>query len=288
MTSQNQARLQLVFAALLFSTGGAAIKASTLSGWQVASFRSGVAAVTLLLLVPATRRGWGWRPALVGVAYAATLILFVTANKLTTSANTIFLQATSPVYLLLLGPLVLKEPVRPRDFWVVAAVLAGLVLFFVGNEAPVVTAPDPARGNLLALLSGFCFAVTIAGLRWLSRGTEDTGLATVAIGNLIAFFWGLPFALPVTSAAPMDWGVILYLGAIQIGLAYACLTRGLRQVPALEASLLLMVEPVLNPVWAWLVHGEYPGSSSLAGGLVILAATAGRTIWESRPGRRVA
>jgi len=282
MTSQNQARLQLVFAALLFSTGGAAIKASTLSGWQVASFRSGVAAVTLLLLVPATRRGWGWRPALVGVAYAATLILFVTANKLTTSANTIFLQATSPVYLLLLGPLVLKEPVRPRDFWVVAAVLAGLVLFFVGNEAPVVTAPDPARGNLLALLSGFCFAVTIAGLRWLSRGTEDTGLATVAIGNLIAFFWGLPFSLPVTSAAPMDWGVILYLGAIQIGLAYACLTRGLRQVPALEASLLLMVEPVLNPVWAWLVHGERPSHWALLGGALIIGATTAQAVVQGR------
>ena len=256
MTSRNQARLQLVFAALLFSTGGAAIKASTLTGWQVASFRSGVAAVTLLLLVPATRRGWGWRPALLGVAYAATLILFVTANKLTTSANTIFLQATSPVYLLLLGPLFLKEPVRPRDFWVVAAVLAGLMLFFVGNEAPAVTAPDPARGNLLALLSGVSFAVTIAGLRWLSRGSGHAGIATVAIGNVIAFFWGLPFALPVLSATPMDWMVILYLGAIQIGLAYACLTRGLREVPALEASLLLMVEPVLNPVWAWLVHGE--------------------------------
>ncbi len=282
MTSRNQARLQLVFAALLFSTGGAAIKASTLTGWQVASFRSGIAAVTLLLLVPATRRGWGWRPALVGIAYAATLILFVTANKLTTSANTIFLQATSPVYLLLLGPLFLKEPVRPRDLWVVAAVLAGLVLFFVGNEAPVVTAPDPAKGNLLALLSGFSFAVTIAGLRWLSRGAEDSGLATVAFGNVIAFLWGLPFALPVMSATPMDWVVILYLGAIQIGLAYACLTRGLRQVPALEASLLLMVEPVLNPVWAWLVHGERPSHWALLGGVLIIGATTAQAVVQGR------
>jgi len=282
MTSRNQARLQLVFAALLFSTGGAAIKASTLTGWQIASFRSGIAALTLLLLVPATRRGWGWRPALVGVAYAATLILFVSANKLTTSANTIFLQATSPVYLLLLGPLFLKEPVRPRDLWVVAAVLAGLVLFFVGNEAPVVTAPDPAKGNLLALLSGFSFAVTIAGLRWLSRGAEDSGLATVAFGNIIAFLWGLPFALPVLSATPMDWMVMLYLGAIQIGLAYACLTRGLRQVPALEASLLLMVEPVLNPVWAWLVHGERPSHWALLGGALIIGATTAQAVVQGR------
>jgi drug/metabolite transporter (DMT)-like permease len=278
MTSQNQARLQLVFAALLFSTGGAAIKASTLTGWQVASFRSGVAAFTLLLLVPATRRGWGWKPALVGTTYAATLILFVIANKLTTSANAIFLQATSPLYLLLLGPLFLREPVRRRDLLVVAAVLAGLVLFFVGNEAPVVTAPNPARGNILALASGLSFAVTIAGLRWLSRGSADAGLATVALGNLIAFVWGLPFALPVVSATGVDWMVILYLGAIQIGLAYACLTRGLRRVPALEASLLLMVEPVLNPVWAWLVHGERPSHWALLGGALIIGATATQAV----------
>jgi drug/metabolite transporter (DMT)-like permease len=165
---------------------------------------------------------------------------------------------------------------------VVAAVLAGLVLFFVGNEAPVVTAPDPAKGNLLALLSGFSFAVTIAGLRWLSRGAEDSGLATVAFGNVIAFLWGLPFALPVMSATPMDWVVILYLGAIQIGLAYACLTRGLRQVPALEASLLLMVEPVLNPVWAWLVHGERPSHWALLGGALIIGATTAQAVVQGR------
>jgi drug/metabolite transporter (DMT)-like permease len=172
--------------------------------------------------------------------------------------------------------------VRPRDLWVVAAVLAGLALFFLGNEAPVVTAPDPARGNLLALLSGVSFALTIAGLRWLSRGAEDSGLATVAIGNIIAFVWGLPFALPVISATPADWMVVLYLGSIQIGLAYACLTRGLRRVPALEASLLLMVEPVLNPVWAWLVHGERPSHWALLGGALIIGATATQAVVQAR------
>ena len=284
MPSRNSARLQLILAALLFSTGGAAIKSSSLTGWQVAGFRSGVAALTLLLFLPATRRGWGWRPALVGVAYAATLILFVTANKLTTSANAIFLQATSPAYLLLLGPLLLREPVRPRDLWVVAAVLAGLVLFFLGYDTPLATAPDPARGNVLALLSGICFAVTIAGLRWLSRGTKDQGLATVAIGNLIAFAWCLRFALPIVSASTTDWLVILYLGSIQIGLAYACLIRGLRNVPALQASLLLMVEPVLNPVWAWLVHGERPSGWALLGGAVIIGATGVQTMVRAREG----
>lgn len=282
MKTPNIARLQLVFAALLFSTGGAAIKSSSLTGWQVAGFRSGIAAVTLLLFIPAARRGWGWRPALVGVAYAATLILFVVANKLTTSANAIFLQATAPIYLLMIGPVFLREPVRQRDLLVVAAVLAGLILFFIGNEAPVVTAPNPAKGNLLALLSGLSFAVTIAGLRWLSRGGEDKGITTVAIGNLIAFFWALPYALPVTTAATTDWVIVLYLGVIQVGLAYASLIRGLRYVPALQASLLLMVEPVLNPVWAWLVHGEKPSHWALLGGVLIIGATAAQALLQGR------
>ena len=104
----------------------------------------------------------------------------------------------------------------------------------------------------------------------------------MALGNLIAFVWGLPFALPVVSATGLDWMVILYLGAIQIGLAYACLTRGLRSVPALEASLLLMVEPVLNPVWAWLVHGERPSHWALLGGALIIGATATQAVVQAR------
>jgi drug/metabolite transporter (DMT)-like permease len=108
-------RFRLVLAAALFSTGGAIIKSTALTGWQVASFRSGIAALTLLALLPAARRGWTWRTLVVAVAYALTLVLFVVANKLTTSANTIFLQSTSPLYILVLSPLLLREAVRPRD-----------------------------------------------------------------------------------------------------------------------------------------------------------------------------
>src|SRR3990172_9137079 len=97
-------QLQLLAAAVLFSTGGAAIKACTLSSWQIASFRSVIAAVALFLLLPDARRRWTWRAVAVGAAYAATLMLFVLGNKLTTAANTIFLQSTAPLYILLLGP----------------------------------------------------------------------------------------------------------------------------------------------------------------------------------------
>src|SRR3989442_11806346 len=104
MTPQSVARLRVIAAALLFSIGGAGIKACALTSWQVAGFRSGIAALVLFLLLPDSRRGWTRRTALVGASYAATMILFVLANKLTTSANTIFLQSTAPLYILLLGP----------------------------------------------------------------------------------------------------------------------------------------------------------------------------------------
>lgn len=267
------ARLRLATAAVLFSTGGAAIKAARFDAWQIAGFRSGIAALTLLVCLPAARRGWSWRAAVVGAAYAATLVLFVLANRLTTAANTIFLQSTAPLYLLLLGPWLLHEPVRRRDVLTMAAVGTGLLLFFVGTEQPAATAPDPARGNILATLSGVCWALTLVGLRWMGRSAADGGLNAVAIGNLIAFAACLPLAMPLGPHAPADWGTIIYLGVVQIGLAYVLVTRALTALPVFDASLILLLEPALNPVIAWLVHGETPGGWALAGGVLILSAT---------------
>lgn len=284
MSPRAAARGQLLLAALLFSTGGAAIKAVSLGGWQIASFRSGIAALTVLLLIPRARRGWNARVLGVSVAYATTLILFVLANRLTTAANTIFLQSTAPLYILLLGPWLLREPVRRRDVGFMALVGAGMLLFFVGAQVPSATAPDPLRGNLLAAASGISWAFTVMGLRWLgSSGEGDAAVATVALGNLLAFGACLPFALPLRGASAMDWGIVLYLGVFQIALAYWFVTRGIRHVGALEAALLLLAEPALNPVWAWAVHGERPGSWAVAGGALILGTTLLKTWWDARP-----
>lgn len=279
------ARFEVFAAALLFSTGGAAIKACSLTNWQVASFRSLVATVVVLSIMPDGRRGWSRYTFAVGAAYAATMVLFVAANKLTTAANTIFLQYTSPFYVLLLEPWLLAEPIRRRDLGFVAVAGFGLALFFVDAGPSVATAPHPTLGNVLALLSGLFWAFTAIGLRWMARGggTDRAAAASaVACGNVIAALACGVFALPVTQARASDWLLVAYLGVFQISAAYFFLTRGLRSVSALEASLLLLLEPVLNPVWAWLVHGEQPGPWSLAGGTLILVATAVRTWDESR------
>lgn len=286
MSETTRARLHLLGAAALFSTGGAGIKATAMTSWQVASFRSAAAAVALLLFLRAAPPAWSPRAVAVGLAYGATMTLFVLGNKLTTAANTIFLQSTAPLYVLLIGPWLLRERLRRNDLYFMAALACGLALFFVGSQRPFATAPDPAAGNLLALLSGVSWAFTITGLRWLKTGAGEADRATTAAlvtGNFIAFLVCLPFALPVEDAAPTDWLVVSALGAFQVGLSYVLLTSAVHHIGALEASLLLLVEPVLSPVWAWLLHGEQPGGWSLAGGAIILAATAAKTVADRPP-----
>jgi DME family drug/metabolite transporter len=275
------ARLRLLAAAALFSTGPAAIKACGLTGWQVAGFRSGTAALALFLLLPASRRIGSPRLWLVGACYAVTLVCYALASKLTTAANAIFLQSTAPIYLLLLSPLLLRERVGRRDLLFLLAVLGGMALLALGEDDPTAVAVDPARGNLLSLLSGVFWALTLLGLRWLERGRdggEGLGAPAVAVGSTLAFLACLPLALPLGETRAVDWAWIAYLGVIQIGLAYALLTRAMGHVPAIEAALLLMLEPVLTPLWSWAAHDERPSGWALAGGAVILGATAVRTL----------
>ncbi len=295
-------RLDLVLAAALFSTGGAFIKSCALAPLQVAGLRSLVAALFLLLVWPATRRGITWGSLLFGALYATTMIAFVTANKLTTSANAIFLQSTAPLFVLLLSPFVLKEAVRRADLVFMVALAGGLALCFgdsLASETAAVqaTAPRPLLGNAIAVLSGLAWAATIIGLRWFgqrARPGHDGAASSVVVGNLTCFAgaWLISLFLreplfPDAAFLQSDAFVptfrsLLFLGVLQVGLAYCVLSRGMKSVPAVEASLLLLVEPVFNPLWAYFVHGEKPGSWTLAGGGVILVATAFHALANAR------
>jgi drug/metabolite transporter (DMT)-like permease len=283
--ARNRERLMVLAAAVLFSTGGAAVKACALSGWQVASLRSGIAAIAILALVPSARRRWTGPIWLVGCAYAATMILYVLANKLTTAANAIFLQSTAPLYVLLLGPWLLAERSSRRQLALMAVLAVGMGLFFVGGQPASDIATDPLLGNLLGGGAGLTWALCIMGLRWLGRHDEGVGATSAAVGcgNLIACVVALPVAWPIADARPVDWAIVIFLGLCQIGLAYAFLVRGVRRVPAFEVSLLLLAEPVLNPLWAWLVHDEITTVWAMAGGAIILAATTATALSRPRP-----
>ncbi len=285
MLATARARWLILAAAALFSTGGAAIKGTSLTAFQVAGFRSGVAALALLLLLPEARRGYRRDLLPAALAYAGTLICFVVATKLTTSAAAIFLQSTAPIWVLLLAPLLLGERFRRADLPYVALAGLGLLLVFLGSRDAAATAPRPAVGNLVALASGVFYALLMITMRRLARqgAGGDRTLAATVLGNALACVVCLPLALPLGATRAADVAAILYLGVVQIGIAYWLFMRGLRTLPALEVSLLVLLEPVLNPLWTWLTAGERPSALASAGGALMLSALAGRALFDRSP-----
>ncbi len=275
-------RLQVLIAAVLFSTAGMVVKATTLTSWQVAGFRSAVAAVFLLLVARVPVRPTV--PTLtVGLIIAVTFITFIVANKLTTAAHAVFLQAAAPLYLVLLGPWLLRERVHARDLPFLAVVVVGLVLLFAGSVSPTATAPNPFVGNIVASISGVTWAFVLLGVRHVSRGGgHDVAMGATFYGNVFAFLLCAPLAFPVVGARPVDWAVIGYLGCFQLGLSYVLLTRAIGTLTALEASLLLLLEPALNPLWTFLAHGETPGILGSIGGALVLLATTARALQPPR------
>jgi drug/metabolite transporter (DMT)-like permease len=288
-------RAQVVTTAVLFSTGGAAIKATSLGGLEVAALRSAFAAVALALFLAFSSRdrregraiGAAGKDRLdlpaIGVAlsYAATMTLFVVATKWTTAANAIFLQACAPLFVAPLAYVALGERVERADLALMAALAVGVALFFAGVRAPVVTAPAPMLGNLTATTCAVVWAMTVVGLRRLEAQGRDAARLTLLPGNLFVAVVAAALAPWRNPVHASDLAIVAYLGVVQIAVAYVLLTRGVRRVPALEASLLLLLEPVLSAVWAWLVHGEPVSALAGLGGAVVVSATAARA-WLRR------
>lgn len=276
--------LLVVAAAVLWSTGGLFIKWTSLSGLELSFGRSLLAAITVAIFT--RREGFGLNKitALASTLYAALLILFVLATKQTTAANAIFLQYTAPVYLLVFEPLFYKEKFRSRDLLVVIACIVGMSLFFVGQLRP-----QDVTGNLLALASGLCFACYFLLLRH-SKARKVNRASSVIYGNLLVVLIAAPAGL---QALPhmhrLDVISVIYLGVVQIGLAYTLFTAAMaRGVRSLDAGIVGYIEPVLNPIWVFVVLGERPAQWALVGGAIIVLAVVCHMLMEARRGRRMA
>lgn len=265
-------------AALLWSTGGLFIKWTTLNAFELTFGRSLLAALTVAFF---TRRE-GYRlntmTILTSLLYSGLLILFVIATKLTTAANAIFLQYTAPIYVLILEPLFYKEKFRRADLLAVAACIVGMSLFFIGKLRP-----QDVSGNLTALASGLCFAFYILLLR--HPHTQKVNRASSVIyGNLLLVIITAPAGISTLQHISLrDAGSVLYLGVIQIGVAYTLFTLGMsRGVRSLDAAIVGYIEPVLNPVWVFLFLGERPSTWAITGGAIIIAAVASHAVWGAR------
>jgi len=268
-------------AALLWSTGGLFIKWTTLSGPELSFGRSLFAAITVALFTRHEGFGLNRLTAMASVVYAALLLLFVLATKQTTAANAIFLQYTAPVYLLILEPLVYKEKFRSRDLITVLVCLAGMTLFFVGKLRP-----QDVTGNLLALASGLCFALYVLLLRHAKARTVNRA-SSVIYGSLLLVIFAAPAGLAaIPRLTRHDVLVVLYLGVVQIGLAYTLFTVAMaRGVRSLDAGIIGYIEPVLNPIWVFLVLGEKPSGWALLGGVIIIVAVVSHMVLDARETR---
>lgn len=284
LSEHRRGTLAILAAAVLWSTGGLVIKWISLDALGVTMWRAFFAVITIAALTrtppPAPWRTSRYTWAL-ALSYALLMVCFVSATKLTTAANAIFLQYTAPLYVLALAPLLLGERSSRLDLACVGFAFGGMALFFVGRLDPTDTA-----GNGLALVSGVSFAAFLLLLRMPRGGPSDRVRATILGNGLLAAVLVAVNAARGDSAlfrpGPGDLAGLLFLGVFQIGAAYLLFVRGIALVPALEASLLGMLEPVLNPLWVLLFLGERPGWWAVAGGAVIVTAVAVRTVHVER------
>jgi drug/metabolite transporter (DMT)-like permease len=267
--SERRGALLVLAAALLWSTGGIGIKWVAAPALSVACGRSAVAALVLWVIFrPRLRRDARF---LVGiVCYAACLTTFVVATKWTTAANAIFLQYSGVVWVLLLSPRVVGEERRREDGLAIAIALSGMALFFAGRLDVGARA-----GDVIGVVSGMFFAGVVLTLRRERGGGAE---AVVTWGNVLVALVLLPFVLDGLRLDVVDAAVIALLGVVQIAAAYLCFVRGLEHVPAAQAALLGMVEPLTNPLWVGLFLHESPSPGAVVGGALVLGAIAWRTL----------
>ena len=261
--THRSAVLLLVASAVLWSLGGVLIKSIEWPSLAKAGGRSAIACVLLVCWLRRPKFTWSASQIGAALAYAGTVSLFVVANDRTTAANAIFLQYTAPIYVALFGSWLLGEPARRIDWICIVIALAGIALFFCDQFSP-----RGLTGILAALASGMSFGVMVMLLR---KERDTSPASALLLGNILTAAIGLPFAIGHPLTAP-EAGALALLGVVQLGIPYILYSLAIRHVTALEAILVPMLEPILNPLWVDLAKGERPGPWSLAGGALVLGA----------------
>ncbi|MCK6583742.1 MAG: DMT family transporter [Anaerolineales bacterium] len=261
LSERRKAIFYLVITAVLWSTSGLFVKILDWQPLAILAGRSLFAAVVFLIYLKRLPTRFGLWQLLAALMFILTQFLFITSTKMTTAANSIFLQYTGPIYVVLLAYWLLGEKPSRTDYISMFVIFLGLTLFFADRLSP-----EGFYGNLLAILSGMTGAVMMVSFRAQKDGNP-------AESNLIAFLvtatCGFPFILKETWTAN-SWLILAFLGIFQIGFAFIFFTKGIKHIPALEANLIGTLEPVLNPIWVFLFYGESMGRFALVGGLVVL------------------
>jgi drug/metabolite transporter (DMT)-like permease len=272
-SKRTQAIFLLVDAAVLWSLAGVLIKGVSLPALAVAGFRSAIALPVLLIFFGRRAVNFSAAQLIGGIAYAATVILFVSATKLTTAGNAILLQYTAPIYVALLSGWLLHERTKWFDWTAIASVLCGMSLFFFDQLSA-----SGMTGNILAILAGLAFASLVISLR---RQKDGSPAGSAILGNFLTVLICLPWMVQ-SPPGGADWIGLVLLGVFQIGLSYVCYAVAIRNVTAMEAIFITMLEPILNPLWTLLCMGERIGPWAFLGGVVVILSVLFRGFMDYR------
>ena len=262
-----------VIASALWSTGGIFIKLIDWNPVAIAGSRSLVAALVMLTYIKKPKITKSKPQILGSIFYCATVLSFVIANKLTTSANAILLQYTAPIFVAILGVWVLKEKIHWYDIISIIVVFLGMLLFFIDNVSLGNT-----LGNLLAIFAGFSLASVTIALK-LQRG--GSAIETTLFGNLLTFIVSIPFIFRVTLDIRSTI-IVIIMGVFQLGIPYIFYVYAIERLTALESILITVVEPLLNPLWVFIFAGEKPGIYTILGGIIVITVVILRGMYISK------
>ncbi len=265
MSKKNKAIIMMIICSAMWSIAGIVIKQISCNPMVIAGFRSLIAAITVAVFMKATGQKWRFSPSvLLSAAFlCATFFAFVGANKLTTAANAIVLQFTSPVFILIVSGLFFKQRVLKCDVYAVALTLFGIALFFFdGLDA------GNTLGNAVGVLSGF-----FMGMMFVTCGgcPDEERMSGILLGHIFTAAIGIsffPFTQNALTAQSVFW--LLVLGIVQLGIPYILVGLSLGACPPLACCLISVIEPLLNPVWVFIFDGERPGVLALIGAVIII------------------
>jgi len=277
--TRGSAILAVAACALLWSTGGLFVKLIQWNPFAIAGIRSVIGGLVIFAFLRKPRFTWSFAQIAGAVCYAACMIGFVSANKLTTAANAILLQYTAPLWAAILGWIFLREKVNALDWATMAVVIGGMVLFFMDSITL-----GGMQGNLLAILSGVFFAGAMVSFRAQKAGSS---LESILLSHGITFLVSIPFLFGAWPSLA-GLGALGILGVFQMGLSSLLLTYGVKHVTAVQSLLTAVLEPLFNPIWVFLVLGERPGPRAMIGGAVILVAVTVRSVLSLRSAARPA
>lgn len=267
--------LATVVAALIWSTSGVLIKLIHQDAFTILCYRSLYAGLFFLLVFRQEALRIDKRAVLISLFYAPLLICFVTSTKLTTAANAIFLQYIAPAIVLVIEPRILGVKMKRYNLITVLLCIMGLSFFLFEQKGT----GHHWLGDGIALLSGFFSAGLLLSLRFSNRTQQMSG---ILLGNIWVVLITLPFFIKSPEATGTEHLMLAFLGLIQIGLGFLLFAYGQRRIPAVESSLIAMIEPIFNPVWVLIWYGEEPSFWSIIGGVIILATLAARMVFLKR------